>query len=222
MTQAKDARFPALALLEYAGVPAGVAAADRMLKRAPVALIRAGSVQPGRFLVLLGGSTASVLEAHAEGLAAPELHDEILLADAHAAIAPALAGERSGAQAEALGLLEAASSAALLGATDAALKACAVTLRELRLADGLGGKAFSVFDGALDEVEAAVAAGVARLGARLTQQAVIPRLDETLRTLLAAGSRFALCTPLEPPGAEAEAIAGAIAARGHRHDVEQY
>jgi microcompartment protein CcmL/EutN len=202
MPTADDTRYPALALLEYAGVPAGVAAADRMLKRAPVALIRAGSVQPGRWLVLLGGSTASVVEAHAEGLAAAGLHDELLLAAAHAALGPALAGARSGAEAEAIGLLEAASSAALLGATDAALKACAVGLRELRLADGLGGKAFCIFDGALDEVEAAVAAGAARLGDRLTQQALIPRLDDTLRALLAAGSRFAQCAPLTPPGAE--------------------
>lgn len=202
MAAPDDTRYPALALLEYAGVPAGVYAADRMLKRAPVALIRAGSVQRGHFLVLLGGSTASVVEAHAEGLAAPGLHDEVLLADAHAALGPALAGARSGAEAEALGLLEGASSAALLGATDAALKACTVTLRELRLADGLGGKAFSSFDGALDEVEAALVAGAARLGARLTQQALIPRLDETLRALLAAGTRFAHCAPLTPPDAE--------------------
>lgn len=208
MTAPSDTRYPALALLEYAGVPAGVAAADRMLKRAPVALIRAGSVQPGRFLVLLGGSTASVVEAHAEGLAAAGLHDAILLADAHEALGPALAGARSGAEAEALGLLEGATSAALLGATDSALKACSVTLRELRLADGLGGKAFSIFDGALDEVEAALAAGAARLGSQLTQQALIPRLDETLRALLAAGSRFALCAPLEPPGAEPAVPAG--------------
>ena len=220
MPQARSTDFPALALLEYAGVPAGVYAADRMLKRAPVALIRAGSVQPGRYLVLLGGSTAAVVEAHAEGLAAAGLHDEVLLADAHPALAPALAGERSGAEAEALGLLEAADSAALLGATDAALKSCAVTLRELRLADGLGGKAFCVVDGALDEVEAAVAAGAARLGARLTQQAVIPRLDETLRALLAAGSRFALCAPLEPPGAEIVTSAGAIAGHSDRYGEE--
>lgn len=197
-----DTRFPALALLEYAGVPAGVYAADRMLKRAPVALIRAGSVQPGRWLVLLGGSTASVVEAHAEGLAAPGLHDQVLLADAHPALGPALAGARSGAEAEAIGLLEGASSATLLGATDAALKACSVSLCELRLADGLGGKAFCVLDGALDEVEAALAAGAARLGALLTQQALIPRLDDTLRALLAAGSRFSLCAPLTPPDAE--------------------
>jgi ethanolamine utilization microcompartment shell protein EutS len=140
--------------------------------------------------------------AHAEGLAAPGLHDEVLLADAHEALGPALAGARAVAEAEAMGLLEGASSAALLGATDAALKACAVSLCELRLADGLGGKAFCVLDGALDEVEAALAAGAARLGPRLTQQALIPRLDETLRALLAAGSRFALCAPLTPPDAE--------------------
>ena len=124
---------PALALLEYDGVPAGVAAADRMLKRAPVSLIRAGTVQPGRFLVLLGGSVAAVEESYAER-GAPL--DAILLPDAHPALAPALAGERAAAQSAAIGLLEGATSASLLAAADVVLKTTPVGIVELRLADG--------------------------------------------------------------------------------------
>jgi microcompartment protein CcmL/EutN len=197
-----EASLPALALIEYDGVPVGVAAADRMLKRAPVALIRAGTVQPGRFLVLLGGSVAAVEEAYVERAATGAPLDAILLPDAHPALAPALAGARAPAQGAAIGLLEGATSAALLAAADAALKAAPVLLVELRLADGLGGHAYCVLDGEQSDLEAALAAGAARLGARLTQQALLPRLDETLRRLLAAGSRFADCAPLEPEGAE--------------------
>lgn len=190
---------PALALLEYDGVPAGVAAADRMLKRAPVSLIRAGTVQPGRFLVLLGGSVAAVEEAYAER-GAPL--DAILLPDAHPALAPALAGERAAAQSAAIGLLEGATSASLLAAADVVLKTTPVGIVELRLADGLGGHAYAIFDGEQADLEVALDAGAARLGPRLTQRALLPRLDDTLRALLAAGSRFADCAPLAPDGAE--------------------
>ncbi len=205
MAKVKPAAYPALALLDFDGIPAGVEAADRMLKRAPVALVKAGSVQPGRFLVLLGGSVASVAEAHAEGLSSfrPFIVDETCLPDIHPALRDAVLGRRQAAGAEAIGLLESGSAAGLLAAADAALKACAVEILEIRLADGLGGKAVLMLDGALADLEAALAIGAERLGpARLRQRALLPRLDETLRELLAAGSRFADCAFFTPEGAE--------------------
>ena len=42
---------PALGLLELETVPAGIAAGDAMAKRAPIELIRAGTVHPGKYLV---------------------------------------------------------------------------------------------------------------------------------------------------------------------------
>ena len=201
----KATRHPALALLDFDGVPAGVLAADRMLKRAPVALLRAGSVQPGRFLVLLGGSVAAVEEAHAAGLESggERVHDEVLLSDVHDAVADCVAGARSAPEAEAIGLLESVSTAGLLAAADAAVKACAVRLLEVRLADGLGGHAFLVLEGELADVEAALDIGAERLGAeRLRQRALLPRLDDSLRALLAAGSLFADCAPLTIAGGE--------------------
>ena len=38
----------ALALLEFSGAAAGILAVDRLLKMAPVALLRCGTVHPGR------------------------------------------------------------------------------------------------------------------------------------------------------------------------------
>ena len=52
-----------MALLEFKTVAAGVLASDRMVKRAPIALLRCGTIHPGRFLILVGGSVASTEEA---------------------------------------------------------------------------------------------------------------------------------------------------------------
>ena len=55
----KQQRHAALALLEFDSIASGVLASDLMVKRAPIALLRCGTIHPGRFLVLVGGSVAS-------------------------------------------------------------------------------------------------------------------------------------------------------------------
>ena len=54
---------PALALLEFNSIAAGILSADAMVKRATLDVIHAGTVQPGRFLILVGGAVAEVEEA---------------------------------------------------------------------------------------------------------------------------------------------------------------
>ena len=49
---------PALALLEFSSIAAGIEAGDAMVKKAPVERIRAGTVQPGHYLVLVAGEVA--------------------------------------------------------------------------------------------------------------------------------------------------------------------
>ena len=60
--------FPAFAAIEFDSVPAGIFAADAALKRAPVSLVRSGTIGRGRQLLVFAGTTASVEEAHAEAL----------------------------------------------------------------------------------------------------------------------------------------------------------
>ena len=61
-------RHGAIALLEFENVATGVLASDHMVKRSPIALLRCGSIHPGRFLILVGGSVASTEEAYRAGL----------------------------------------------------------------------------------------------------------------------------------------------------------
>ena len=51
---------PALALVEFGSIAGGILAADAMIKKAPLNVIKTGTVQPGKYLVLIGGSVADV------------------------------------------------------------------------------------------------------------------------------------------------------------------
>jgi len=196
----------AFALIESASVAAGVQAVDRMLKKSPVALLRCGTVHPGRWLALVGGTVAATQEAHAAGVAAlgESLCDEVCLADPHPALAAAVSGERRPPEGEALGVLETTTSPALLRAVDAALKSVPVGVAELRLADDLGGKAVVLLHGLLADVEAALEIAAANLGpcGAVAGLSLMPRLDENLRDVLAATTRFGGCAPWRPEGGE--------------------
>ncbi len=204
----------ALSLLEFSSVAPGVLAVDGMLKNAPVALLRCGSVQPGRYLVLVGGSVASVDEAHTAGrrIALQEcaLVDDVFLPDPHPALVAAVRGERTRPRGEAVGVFEVGTSPGLLRALDAVLKSVPVGLVELRLADDLGGHALGIVDGRLPDVQEALELVPHRVisvrnptaPARQLASSLLPRVDETLREVLAAGTRFSSCAPLTPAGAE--------------------
>jgi len=185
---------PALALLELDSIAAGIEAGDAMAKRAPIEVIRAGTVHPGKYLVLVGGAVADVEEALDAGreVAAAALLDVVFLPNVHPAVVSAMRGARAEAAGEALGIIETATVAAIIEAADAGCKGAHVQLLELRLADDLGGKGYLLFDGPLAEVEAAVELGSARVaGSPGLVRRVIPRLHAEMAENLAADARFA-------------------------------
>lgn len=156
-------KHPALAVIELAEIPLGIAVTDAMLKRAPIAFVKSGTISRGRYLTLVGGTTASVEEALAAGieLGGEGVLDRILLADVHPRVFDAIVGARRATTAGALAILETDTVASNVRAAEAALKATEVELVELRLADtGLSGKGISLFQGDLHQVEAAISAAL--------------------------------------------------------------
>ncbi len=185
---------PALGLLELETVPAGIQAGDAMAKRAPIEVIRAGTVHPGKYLVLVGGEVADVEEALTAGreIGGLSVRDVVFLPNIHTDVVAGLRGVRLAAAAEALGIIETATIPAIIRAADAGLKGAAVRLLELRLADDLGGKGYLLFDGPVSEVEAAVEMGVAAAGdPRGLSSRVIAQLHTEMAQNLAADARFA-------------------------------
>ncbi len=199
-------RHGAIALLEFESVAAGVLASDVMVKRSPIALLRCGSVHPGRFLVLVGGSVASTEEAYSAGLQVGRsrgaLHGEVFLGDVHPYLHDAVLGARRKLEGDALAVVETRSSPALLAAVDHAVKSTPVALAEVRLGDGLGGHGLALMSGDLFDVETALDICRDRAGAFLLASTLLPRLDRDLRSVLGQGTRFESCPAWEPSGAE--------------------
>lgn len=185
---------PAIALIEFDSIAIGVRAGDAMVKRAPVDVTYAGTVHPGKYLVLVGGDVACVEESYAAGLAAGDdaVLDRIFLPSAHPEVVRYLRGMRGRVTGEALGIVETRTVAATLGAADRGLKGAEVDLVELKLADRLGGKAYCMFSGTLADVEAAVEIAVDRLEdpSTLVAQVVIPDFHDEMLANLEAATEF--------------------------------
>ena len=202
----KIKRHGAIALLEFETVATGILASDVMVKRSPVALLRCGTVHPGRFLILVGGSVASTEEAYTAGLQVGEsrgaLNSKVFLGDVHPSLQDAVLGTRRALQGDSLAVVETHASPPLLAAVDAAVKSTPVVLSEVRLGDDLGGHALALMSGELFDVETALDICSERAGAQLLASSLLPRLDSDLRSVLDQGTRFGSCSAWEPSGAE--------------------
>lgn len=200
-------RAPALAVLDFDQVPAGLDATDAMLKRAPVAYFRSGTVTHGRYLTLLGGTPASVGEALEEGLSRAGGHvlDHVYLADVHPRLLDALEGRRGEDGTGALLILETATAASVVLACEKALKGTLVDLVEVRLADaGLAGKGLALFRGDLHELDEAVELARSALApAAGLSHRILARPHDALARENALGTAFASSRFVDLGGEEA-------------------
>lgn len=187
---------PAIAMIEFASIAVGISSGDAMVKASPLGSIYAGTVHPGKYLVLVSGDTASVDEALGVGLevGASSVLDSVFLPDIHPAVTGAIAGGEEGAwvTGTALGIIETDRVATVLQAADAGVKAALVELSAVRMADGLGGKGYVLFSGDVADVEAAVdaAEGWATSSGHLLEARVIPQLAGEMAFNLRSDLRF--------------------------------
>jgi microcompartment protein CcmL/EutN len=200
-------KYPTIAVIEFASIADGIFCTDALLKKAPIAMIKSGTVSGGRYLIIIGGSTASVEESLAEALAVGQASrlDHAFLPDVHPQLHDAVLGQRQRMVQEAVAILETDTVAANVRAAESALKGTKVRLVELRLADyELSGKGISLYNGELHEVEAAMelAGDFLRGRKEYVQHRIICEPHETLTALLTEGTRFAAAKPIELEGEE--------------------
>lgn len=185
-----SARGPALGVLEVATVAKGIVVADAALKRSPALLVHSRAVSGGKHLVMLEGGVAEVEEAMAAGklAAGSVLLDHVELAAADAQVWPMLGAPVSppdwtdDAGAEAVAIIETTTVCAAIAAADAACKVAEVTVRDVRFAVDLAGKAYFTLTGTLDSIEAARDAATGAVDpARLVALEVIAQPSPDLR-----------------------------------------
>jgi microcompartment protein CcmL/EutN len=185
---------PAVALIEFSSIAAGIEAGDAMVKASPVGSIYAGTVHPGKYLVLVSGDTATVEVALGTGIetGGTAVIATVFLPDIHPAVTGAIAGAGPAAwlDGESLGIVETTNVAVVIEAADAAVKAAAVEISAIRLADGLGGKGYALFTGVVGDVEAALEAAVDRCTGALLESRLIPQLHSEMAENLARELQF--------------------------------
>lgn len=178
----------AIAAVETSSIAQGVVVADALVKTADVEVLESSMLSPGRYWVLIGGEVAPVRASHRRGVevAADTLLDQLFIPQLHEQVLRALRGLVPPGADDAVGVIETLTAAAAIVAADAAAKTAEVTLRDVRLANGIGGKGVVVLSGAVGDVQAAVAGGRADAERRglLARSVVVPRLDPRLRTRL--------------------------------------
>ncbi len=167
VTATVDAVGPALGIVELRSIARGYLTLDAMTKRAEVTVLHAEPVSPGKYWIAITGGEAEVAEAMEAGLETADASrlDHTLLPGAHDTVLDAVAnGVTAKTPLDAIGVLELATMASAVRAADAALKCADVTLVDLHLARGIGGKGYLVVTGALSDVEAAIDEGASCAG----------------------------------------------------------
>jgi microcompartment protein CcmL/EutN len=167
-----------IGLIELSSIAAGYQVADTMLKAAGVELVLARSICSGKYMVMVRGEVDGVEAAVSAGRHAGNFAvvDSFVIPNLHESVFAAIAGNSKVDKLDSLGVIEAFSVASLIEGADAAVKAAAVTLIEIRLAMALGGKAFVTLTGDVAAVESAVDAGAQVVAGKglLVNKVVIP------------------------------------------------
>lgn len=168
----------ALGMIETNSIPIGINAGDAMLKAATVKLVAAQPICAGKYIVLVTGEVAAVKESVEAGkaVAGSLLVDSMVISHVHDQVPKAINACNEIGQVSAVGVMEAFSLCTAVVVADAAVKAADVSLIDIRLGRGLGGKAFITLTGEVAAVRAAVAAGEKMPEAKgmLSQSVVIP------------------------------------------------
>ena len=156
-----------IGLIEVKNISRGIKITDEMLKSAGVSLIQSGAVCPGKFVTIIGGNLSSIQAAveRAELIAEDALIDKFVIGNLGEKVFEAMCGTATVKEKKALGIIETFTAASAIEAADAAVKAAVVSLIEVRVARGMGGKCFVSMTGNVADVKAAVEAG-ARIAAK--------------------------------------------------------
>ena len=179
----------AIGILESNSIAKGIEAADAVLKAADTALLYAKPVCPGKYTILFYGDVAAVSASLDAGAAVIDAHlvDSVVIPRIHPQVIQAISLSTAPDGVNADGVMEFFSVTAAVYAADAAAKAADVTLLDVRLGVGIGGKSFAVLTGEVAAVEEAVRCGMAageEKGLAVTSTVIPSPRKEIFDTLL--------------------------------------
>ena len=167
-----------IGLLELKSIPVGIQTADEMLKAANVQLLVAAPTCPGKYVIIISGNVGAVKSSMNTGrqFAGTFLVGHHTINNVHESVPAAVVGTTEVSKVASLGVIETISALTAVQAGDIAAKASNITLMEIRIARGMGGKGFLIFTGEVSAVRSAVKACISGLegSGEITSHCVIP------------------------------------------------
>ncbi len=169
-----------LGVLELLSIADGYVCLDAMIKSAPVSVLKADIVNPGKFLILVTGDVASTEIALDAGIGAVEnssmILDHLLLTALDGSILPALQTFRAPRAPDALGIVESVSVAGAIEAADRAAKKAEIDIVSIKAGNETGGRGILMINGPVSDVQPAVDAAAEPLFSKgmLYSRVIIP------------------------------------------------
>lgn len=174
-----------LGVLEFSSIAIGIKVLDDIVKTAPVKIIEAKTMCPGKYLIVFSGDVASVEYSFNKGIITGKeyLVDSLYLPMIHQDVVPAVGNVVETKEWNTIGIIETLSVVSAIEAADIAAKVGGVTIIEVRIAIGFGGKSYVKLMGSLEEVQAATEEAVARTKAKnqYCMDVIIPQPHEEIR-----------------------------------------
>ena len=176
--------YKAIGVIELKCIPKGVEAADAALKSAGVEMVSAHPSCPGKYEIILSGSISNITAAvnHVVTRFDGYVIDSAIMGRIDEQVITALFGTATATPDGALGLVETFSAASAIKCADIAVKTSRVSIYDLRVSRGMGGKGVVMLTGEIGDVSAAVeaASNYARSVASLSATSVIAAPHEDL------------------------------------------
>ncbi len=167
-----------LGIIELDSIADGYLTLDAVIKAAPVSVLKAEMLNPGKFIIFLTGDVAAVEYSMDAGL---EAGDErvlyhTLLKNLHSQVFPAFNEPKIGGSLDALGIIETYTAASAIEAADRTAKAADIRVRSIVSGNETGGKGITTISGEIGDVEYAMESVLGYLSAKdqLCRRAVIP------------------------------------------------
>ena len=164
----------AMGMVEFNSIARGIYAADQMVKISEVEIVTAASTCPGKYIAIVHGDVAAVEDSVriGERMAEEFFVDSIVIPNVDPGVFPAITGATMPDRV----------LATMIICADQILKAAELQAIELRLGNGLGGKAYFTYTGDVAAVKAGTDAGeaIAQEKGLLVNSEVIPSPSELL------------------------------------------
>ncbi len=169
----------AIGIIEFKSIACGVETCDIMMKASKVELLRAATMCPGKYIIIIGGQTGEVSASMKAGLthAGNHVADSLHIPHVHAQLMPAISGKNPVVLRGALGVLEFYTVADAIRAADATVKAANITLMQVRTGFAIAGKGMVTITGDVGAVRTAVDRAKAQ-SEHLLHAVVIPRPNQ--------------------------------------------